>query len=64
MQMRCSRRSLTAASICRLGTSCRGVVFKIGAERFSRDLSFTRTRRSMSLTEVRRLDQLKGKIGR
>jgi len=40
------------------------VVFKIGAERFYGDPSFTRARRSMSLTEVRRLDQLKCKIGR
>ncbi len=40
------------------------VVFKIGAERFSGDPSFTRSRRSMSLTEVRRLDWLKCKVGR
>jgi hypothetical protein len=32
------------------------IVFKIGAERFSGDPSFTRSHRSMSLTEVRRLD--------
>ncbi len=40
------------------------VVFKIGAERFSGDPSFTRQRRSMSLREVRRLDWLKCKVGR
>jgi hypothetical protein len=32
------------------------VAFKIGAERFSGDPSFTRSRRSMSLAEVRRFD--------
>ncbi|PYJ23866.1 MAG: hypothetical protein DME99_01535 [Verrucomicrobia bacterium] len=38
--------------------------FKIVAEGFYSDPSFTRQRRSMSLTEVQRLDWLKCKVGR
>jgi hypothetical protein len=40
------------------------IVFKIGAQRFLAVPGFTRQRRSMSLTGVRRLDALKRKISR
>jgi hypothetical protein len=46
----CSRRAPTAVSF------SFHVIFKFSAERFSGDPNFTRSRRSMSLTEVRRLD--------